>query len=1022
MVQLPTRDDLGGLPSARSGRTIANYDTSAAGRGLAQAGESIASAAATVGKLAASASSGGGGGASQAEKFETNRRFLEFTSAQRQAYEDSKSTVDPGAFGFREQAQKRYLDSAKEFFKTIPNSLKGEYDAKLFAEEDDFLNKSRAFETAERTRYYGDEINKGLTTIESGLFSNPGDFDKGFNQGVEYINSIPDESLSRIQKADLVKQWRSKAQLASLNGVTPQERIRLLGGVSPVERQPSASRAQSVTRGISGNIRQIVSDAATRYGQSPEDLLTIVWLESKGDPTADNPKSSAGGLLQFIDSTAIAYGLQNKFDPAQSADAGARLLRDNSIALERVLGRKPTTGELYLAHQQGIGGATKLLGNPNARAVDVVGADAVRLNGGSSDMTAGEFASLWLKKAGDTHVPDGGIMNAQFDASRADPRFADMNYLEAQKIIEGSQVEIRKQDDDLKANTRAQIEIASANAPVAILNSGNYDGELPTAEQFIQAYGEDGAAKYNKFKAEVETSQQAFNMQTMPEAEINQLLSNAKPTASGDTAALETAKYDTLTKAAQQIIKAREADPAAYVQTAFPNVAQAWEQAESSGDYRTALAATASAQQMLGIRDMRLLPKNVADQTITQFKDETVAGQERINAVTGIVFSTSDPAQRQAIFNQLVDAGLPEATEGALDAYARGDEGAGRRLMEAAIIDTSKLPGTTNLKPADIDAEIQAKIMDEGQIGDIFYGLSDGTVENQERAIRDSKLLTNAVNIRVRNGETLEAAIDGAAKDLYGDVQAVTGDMDVNAQILVPKDVDPAHVLAGLAGLLPTVRSSLEGSMAVNKPTAGPTGVIKGQVESGNIDLEARPQVKNADGSISTVRSMSFEDDGVEVVVPTVSPDGRIMSDEEAIEHYRKTGQHLGKFDNPEDATAFAENLHAAQEKFYSGRAKGEIAIAGAVTSNYIDNVLAEGYFRNAGDGYVFIDPFVGAAIADKAGNPIVFTDADVSAAPRKEKPKAIFDDMPQTQIQTPEQVQESEYGKFAPMLNEMGN
>lgn len=921
MVQLPTRDDLGRLPSARSGRIIADYDTSAAGRGLASLGEQISGAADTVGRLSASASSGGIGGASQAERFETNRRFLEFTSSQRQAYEDSKNTVDPGAFGFREQAQKQYMDAAKAFFSTVPKALQPEYDAKLFAEEDDFLNKSRAFETTERTRYYGDEINKGLTTIESGLFSEPGNFDKSFNQGVEYINSIPDESLSRIQKADLVKQWRSKAQLASLNGVTPQERIRLLGGTSPVADQPTAARGQAVTRGMDGNVRQVISDAAARYGVDPNALLVIASIESGGNPNAKNPKSSAGGLFQFIDSTARAYGLQNKFDAAQSAEAAARLARDNSDALERVLGRKPTTGELYLAHQQGSGGATKLLSNPNARAVDVVGADAVRLNGGNADMTAGEFASLWMKKAGDTHVPDGGIMNAQFDVSRADPRFADMNYQDAQKIIGGAQVEIRKQYDEQAADARARIEVASANAPVAILNTGNYDGDLPTAEQFIQAYGEDGADRYNKFKAEVDTSQQAYNMQTMPESEISQLLSNAKPSASGDTAALDTVKYDTLTKAAQQIIKAREADPASYVQQAFPNVAQAWEQAESSGDYRTALTATATAQQMLGIRDMRLLPKNVADQTITQFKDETATGQERIGAVTGMVFSTSDPAQRQAIFNQLVDAGLPDATEGAFDAYARGDEGAGRRLMEAAIIDPSKLPGQAPFKSSEIDAEIQAKIMDEGQIGDIFYGLSDGTVENQERAIRDSKLLTNAVNIRVRNGETLEAAIDGAAKDLYGDVQAVTGDMDVNAQILIPKDADPSATLDGLAGLLPTVRSRIEGSMEI-----------------------------------------------------------------------------------PADVASKA----------------GEKAVTEAVRTNYIDNVMAEGYFRNSGDGYVFIDPFVGAAVSGSDGQPIIFSDEDVRAAPRPKPPEEDFNGLPQTQPQSQKEIDRETYGQFDYMLKEL--
>lgn len=101
-------------------------------------------------------------------------------------------------------------------------------------------------------------------------------------------------------------------------------------------------------------------------------------------------------------------------------------------------------------------------------------------------------------------------------------------------------------------------------------------------------------------------------------------------------------------------------------------------------------------------------------------------------------------------------------------------------------------------------------------------------------------------------------------------------------------------------------------------------GKAAGMLEQGNIDLNARPTVKNADGSISTVRSISANFDGQEVLIPTVSDDGKILSDDDAIKAFLRTGKHLGKFDNPDDATAYAESLHDQQAKRYGAGTVGE--------------------------------------------------------------------------------------------------
>uniref|UniRef100_UPI0035CF225A lytic transglycosylase n=1 Tax=unclassified Bartonella TaxID=2645622 RepID=UPI0035CF225A len=99
-------------------------------------------------------------------------------------------------------------------------------------------------------------------------------------------------------------------------------------------------------------------------------------------------------------STAKQYGLQDRFDPMQAADAMGRLTLDNRNHLSRLLGRAPTDAELYLAHQQGAGGAARLLQNPHANAAQIVGSNAVGLNGGNNAMRASDFVNRVLQMYG----------------------------------------------------------------------------------------------------------------------------------------------------------------------------------------------------------------------------------------------------------------------------------------------------------------------------------------------------------------------------------------------------------------------------------------------------------------------------------------------------------------------------------------------------------------------------------------------------------------------------------------------
>ena len=149
---------------------------------------------------------------------------------------------------------------------------------------------------------------------------------------------------------------------------------------------------------ITGAIRQ----AAHSTGISFEYLLTTAKIESNLNPSAQASTSSAKGLYQFIDQTwlgtmkqdgaALGLGryadaitrapggyyevadpamraaiLRLRTDPQASAMLAGALTRNNAALVGASIGRKPTNGELYIAHFLGADGAGKLINGAASR-------------------------------------------------------------------------------------------------------------------------------------------------------------------------------------------------------------------------------------------------------------------------------------------------------------------------------------------------------------------------------------------------------------------------------------------------------------------------------------------------------------------------------------------------------------------------------------------------------------------------------------------------------------------------------
>lgn len=95
--------------------------------------------------------------------------------------------------------------------------------------------------------------------------------------------------------------------------------------------------------------------------------------------------------------------------------------------------------------------------------------------------------------------------------------------------------------------------------------------------------------------------------------------------------------------------------------------------------------------------------------------------------------------------------------------------------------------------------------------------------------------------------------------------------------------------------------------------------LVSGLLVPGNIDIHNRPIVKNPDGTISTVRTITVTDDqGRAINIPTVVG-GRVVSNDAAVRHYQMTGQHLGIYTSEAKALKAAQQLHEEQAGEYGG-------------------------------------------------------------------------------------------------------
>ncbi len=87
------------------------------------------------------------------------------------------------------------------------------------------------------------------------------------------------------------------------------------------------ARLKSLPDFVPPSLQAVISEAAQRWNVSGALLAAQLYAESNFNPFAQSG-AGAQGIAQFMPGTAQAYGITDPFDPAQSIDGQAHLMRD----------------------------------------------------------------------------------------------------------------------------------------------------------------------------------------------------------------------------------------------------------------------------------------------------------------------------------------------------------------------------------------------------------------------------------------------------------------------------------------------------------------------------------------------------------------------------------------------------------------------------------------------------------------------------------------------------------------------
>ena len=242
---------------------------------------------------------------------------------------------------------------------------------------------------------------------------------------------------------------------------------RIIAEMEMEEAQKQIERREKFRTTLKEIGDKYASQSKTVTNNIPEGYYSrIAQIESGGDPTAVSP-TGATGLYQFTRGTGEQYGLvgegfDRRTDPKASQAAVEAFTADNAAALQRA-GIQPTEAMLYLAHQQGVGGARAII-SAAANGTDVP--PNIRrnmdLNGGAG-LSPAEFLAKWENKYNATTSPEEAQAKQMLVEEKGYPA----------ELVDGVQQVINDPNPTAPETARRNIQMLAFEFPEFIQEQGN---------------------------------------------------------------------------------------------------------------------------------------------------------------------------------------------------------------------------------------------------------------------------------------------------------------------------------------------------------------------------------------------------------------------------------------------------------------------------------------------------------------------------------------------------------------------